>query len=385
MDEFQPEDELKPDASDRPAARSRKSSPGPKLPISKQHIMIAVGILVLLLLILGIGSALKSPSGNAPSATAASSAGNSKDIDLSGSAGMSSQSASASPTAPATAASSNSDTAPDNGTSGHDISMPAISSTPSQGNTATASTDQQRVTVAGDMNNALNNAQIPAAADTAQTSLPTAPATLDRSGKLASAPSAGSATPAAHSPTVVHRAPQTSVGQANERKAVAAERARERENRRVAEQRRTEEQRRIAEQRKVSEQHKTAEHRVAETSKSAVPQAARPAKREPAPVVTQTAKPVTHPASQLPAGEYTLQLSGATRQDALNTWAKQQKLSSYHVYQTERNGKPWYVLISGSYATSAEAKRAISSLPEGVRSQNPWVKPLSQVRKESGK
>ena len=391
MDEFQPEDELKPDASDRPAARSRKSSPGPKLPVSKQHIMVAVGILVLLMLILGIGSALKSPSGSAPSSTANSSAGTSKDIDLSGSAGMSGQPATANSQAPASSTPETTVTQgnaanPANASSGHDISMPAISSTPSQGNPAAPTADQQRVTVSGNMGSALNNTQIPAAGDTSQTSLPTAPATLDRTGKLkqSTTSTTGTDAPAASTPTAAHRAPQSSVSHSNERKAVAAERERERENRRIAEQRRTEEQRRIVQQRKANQQ-KAAEHRAAESSKS-VSQTAKPVKREAAASsVTRTEKPAAQTASQLPKGEYTLQLSGATRQDALNNWARQQKLSSYHVYQTERNGKPWFVLVSGSYATSAEAKRAISTLPEAVRAQNPWVKPLSQVKKEAAK
>lgn len=61
MDEFKPEDELKPDASDRRPSRPRKSSPAAKIPVSRQRIMMGVGILVLLLLVLGIGSALNGP------------------------------------------------------------------------------------------------------------------------------------------------------------------------------------------------------------------------------------------------------------------------------------------------------------------------------------
>jgi len=53
------------------------------------------------------------------------------------------------------------------------------------------------------------------------------------------------------------------------------------------------------------------------------------------------------------------------------------------VYKTTRNGQPWYVLVSGAYATPAEAKRAVAALPAEVRAVNPWVKPLSQVKKES--
>lgn len=53
MDEFKPDNQpntqndLRPDTSDRPAGRSRPSSTAkPKLTISRQHIMIGVGVLV---------------------------------------------------------------------------------------------------------------------------------------------------------------------------------------------------------------------------------------------------------------------------------------------------------------------------------------------------
>ena len=57
MDEFKPEDELKPDASDRRHAASQivfcaeSESTG-----FRQHMMMGIGILVLLILVLGIGS-----------------------------------------------------------------------------------------------------------------------------------------------------------------------------------------------------------------------------------------------------------------------------------------------------------------------------------------
>ena len=89
MDEFKPEDELKPDASDRRPSRPRKSSTAARIPVSRQRIMMGVGILVLLLLVLGIGSALNGPdekksasAGTTPAA--GGSTGSEKNIDLTG-------------------------------------------------------------------------------------------------------------------------------------------------------------------------------------------------------------------------------------------------------------------------------------------------------------
>ncbi|THB84055.1 SPOR domain-containing protein, partial [Pantoea allii] len=94
MDEFKPEDELKPDASDRRPSRPRKSSTAAKTPVSRQRIMMGVGILVLLLLVLGIGSALNGPDEKKPATAGTTPAANSgsgseKNIDLGGSSSMS--------------------------------------------------------------------------------------------------------------------------------------------------------------------------------------------------------------------------------------------------------------------------------------------------------
>ena len=55
-------------------------------------------------------------------------------------------------------------------------------------------------------------------------------------------------------------------------------------------------------------------------------------------------------------------------------------LKNYVVYQTTRNGQPWYVLVSGVYASKDEAKRAVASLPADVQAKNPWAKPIHQVQ-----
>lgn len=167
---------------------------------------------------------------------------------------------------------------------------------------------------------------------------------------------------------------------------VAAERrereARITEQRRREEQHRVTEQRRVAEQRRVSEPRRVTEHAVKEPRKTVT--ASEPAMHESKPV-SVARKNASEAVAQIPSGEYTIQLSGATHRGSLNAWARQQNLTGYHVYETQRNGQPWYVLVRGSYATSAEAKQAISTLPEAVRAKSPWVKPLSQVRKEAAK
>ncbi len=83
-----------------------------------------------------------------------------------------------------------------------------------------------------------------------------------------------------------------------------------------------------------------------------------------------------------PGSHYTLQLSSSSNSANLNAWAKKENLQHYMVYQTVRNGQPWYVLISGVYASKDEAKRAVSTLPADVQAKNPWAKPIHQVQSD---
>ncbi|KAB8312368.1 SPOR domain-containing protein [Erwinia endophytica] len=343
MDEFKSEDELKPDTSDRRPQRSRKTSSVPKVPVSRQHVMIGIGILVLLLLVLGIGSALNTTSNSSSSQQQSAQpgttgGGNDKTIDLSGSSSMSGQPTAQQPASDATAA----DPASANpsaqtpapaaaGNSPQVLSAPPVSSTPTQAAPLPTPTNQQRVELPGDLNNALANqqGQVDNAAQGVQNnggSLPTAPATV---------------APGAHSAS---------------NKPVAAQAHQS-----------------TAHQRKPATSHRSPVGQPVRENKSK------------SSIATGNTAPATakESATSLPGGHYTLQLSSASRADTLNAWAKKQNLSSYHVYKTTRNGQPWFVLVSGSYATSADAKRAVSSLPAEVRAQNPWVKPLSQVKKEA--
>ncbi|WP_254556058.1 SPOR domain-containing protein, partial [Salmonella enterica] len=53
---------------------------------------------------------------------------------------------------------------------------------------------------------------------------------------------------------------------------------------------------------------------------------------------------------------------------------------NYVVYETSRYGHPWYVLVTGMYASIEDAKRAVSTLPADVQAKNPWANPLHQVQ-----
>ncbi|MCC3702723.1 SPOR domain-containing protein [Rouxiella badensis] len=356
MDDLTPEDDLKPDTSDRRPQRSRKpSSQAPKLAVSRQYLMIGIGIIVLLLLILGIGSALKSPSQN----NAAAPSNGPKDINLSGANADASTSGSAPAATPVPtpndqtpAASAPSDA--NASAQPKSIGLPPISSTPTQAQPQADSGQKERVDLPGDINDALSQqqGQVNAAAQDginagtqSLTSLPTAPATVTSSLK-------GRAPAVAPAPHAVRRA---------------------------------------------SEKTTPVEHRAERHSSSTrtpVAKAAEPVRKPEIRKEPEHHAAVSAPAHQsvesgsaaalktAPGSHFTLQLSSASQSTSLNNFARQQGLKNYSVYQTVRDGKPWFVLVSGNYASSADAKRAIASLPADVQAKKPWVKPVHQVQQD---
>lgn len=421
MDEFKPEDELKPDPSDRRTGRSRQSSERdnePQInfddvdldaddrrptrtrkarseepeveeeyesdeddtvdeerverrprkrkkaahkPASRQYMMMGVGVLVLLLLIIGIGSALKAPS----TSSSEPSASGEKSIDLSGNAADQ-----ANATQPAPGATSAEQTA---GNTSQDISLPPISSTPTQGQSPVVADGQQRVEVQGDLNNALTQNPEQMNNVAVNSTLPTEPATV--------APVRNGSTTR-----------QAAVSEPAERHTTRPERKQA-----VIEPKKpqTTAKTTTAEPKKpVAPVKRTEPAAPAATPKATTTTAAPTATASAAPV--QTAKPAqasTTPVAgggksagnvgalkSAPSSHYTLQLSSSSNYDNLNGWAKKENLKNYVVYETTRNGQPWYVLVSGMYASKEDAKRAVSTLPADVQAKNPWAKPLHQVQ-----
>ncbi|ECV2004152.1 cell division protein DamX [Salmonella enterica] len=421
MDEFKPEDELKPDPSDRRTGRSRQSSERdnePQInfddvdldaddrrptrtrkarseepeveeeyesdeddtvdeerverrprkrkkathkPASRQYMMMGVGVLVLLLLIIGIGSALKAPS----TSSSEPSASGEKSIDLSGNAADQAYA-----TQPAPGATSAEQTA---GNTSQDISLPPISSTPTQGQSPVVADGQQRVEVQGDLNNALTQNPEQMNNVAVNSTLPTEPATV--------APVRNGSTTR-----------QAAVSEPAERHTTRPERKQA-----VIEPKKpqTTAKTTTAEPKKpVAPVKRTEPAAPAATPKATTTTAAPTATASAAPV--QTAKPAqasTTPVAgggksagnvgalkSAPSSHYTLQLSSSSNYDNLNGWAKKENLKNYVVYETTRNGQPWYVLVTGMYASKEDAKRAVSTLPADVQAKNPWAKPLHQVQ-----
>lgn len=433
MDEFKPEDELKPDPSDRRTGRSRQSSERdnePQInfddvdldaddrrpsrsrnarneredeefeseeelmdeqpverrprkrkkavaakPASRQYIMMGLGVLVLVLLIVGIGSALKAPSTHSTHSTEQTASAE-KSIDLSGN-DASNQANGAQPAPGTTSA----EQTAGNTSAGQDISLPPVSSTPTQGQAPATPEGQQRVEVQGDLNNALmqpqNQEQVNAAV--VNSTLPTEPATV--------APVHGSNAQQQTAATET-KPRQTQTAPRQERKQAVIEPKRETKPQAVAKAPETKApaQTKPAVSQPVKAPTPAATAAPKATATTAAPAATTPAATTPAAPAAKTgASPgkTTGNVGSLQSASssnYTLQLSSSSNYDNLNAWAKKSNLKNYVVYQTTRNGQPWYVLVSGIYASKDEAKRAVSTLPADVQAKNPWAKPIHQVQ-----
>lgn len=326
--------------------RPRKRKKAPAKPASRQYVMMGVGVLVLLLLIVGVGSALKSPSSSNESASGE------KSVNLSGDQSM-------------TADQNNNAAQPVDQTAGNtnqqqpqDVSLPPIASNPTQGQPASEPQGQQRVEVQGDLNNALTQQQGQLDSAVANSTLPTEPATV--------APMRNGAAPR----------------QTTERQTAATPRPAERKQ--VVIEPKPQSKPQATAKAPVETKPKHVESAPATTASKPVATAqtkpaATTAPTATAPAATTSAPAATAPAAtaaagsktagdvgsmkSAPSGNYTLQLSSSSNYNNLNNWAKKEKLEKYVVYETTRNGQPWYVLVSGIYASKDEAKRAVANSP----------------------
>lgn len=339
MDEFKPEDELKPDTSDRRPQRQQRSPrlSAPQLALSRQHLMIGIGIVVLVLLIIGVGSALQSPSKPADGAQTASAGNGEKSIDLSSSSSMTQGAPAQGEVASGNAVVSGNATAPGQP---QILNAPPISGSPTQAQVTPPPAGQQRVELPGNMTDALSTQQEKVNAfsqgatsgSSPVTTLPTTPATVAPSAK--------------NPPHVSEKGGQEKSTHAK------------------------------------NVQDKAAQSKSALTPAQKVPMTSgKPTSSGDSATVSGQGGSIQN----APASHFTLQLSSASRSETLKAYAKQHNLPNAWVYETKRDGKPWYVLVNGVYASSAQAKQAVSSLPAAVQAQKPWVKPIRQVKQDLNK
>jgi DamX protein len=83
------------------------------------------------------------------------------------------------------------------------------------------------------------------------------------------------------------------------------------------------------------------------------------------------------------SSRYTIQILGVSNlksaQDFVNS---QTNKSDLLIFETRRAGKKWYVVVSGHFASNAEARSAVSRLPAKQRETGPWPRQINVIQQE---
>lgn len=83
------------------------------------------------------------------------------------------------------------------------------------------------------------------------------------------------------------------------------------------------------------------------------------------------------------ANEYTIQLLGVSSEKAARDFvAEQSNRNDLLVFRSKRQGRDWFVVITGRYPSSAQARQAIARLPSGQRDAGPWPRDLKTIQNE---
>ena len=81
--------------------------------------------------------------------------------------------------------------------------------------------------------------------------------------------------------------------------------------------------------------------------------------------------------------EYTIQLLGVSTEKAARDFvAAQANKKDLLVFKSKRQGRDWFVVITGRYANSAQARQAIVNLPAAQRDAGPWQRDIKTIQNE---
>jgi DamX protein len=80
---------------------------------------------------------------------------------------------------------------------------------------------------------------------------------------------------------------------------------------------------------------------------------------------------------------FSLQIMSASGRESIEQFKREQpNKSRLYLYQSRRDGQPWFILLAENYPTREAARAAIDSLPEIQRLAGPWPRSLEIVQQE---
>ncbi len=77
-----------------------------------------------------------------------------------------------------------------------------------------------------------------------------------------------------------------------------------------------------------------------------------------------------------------IQLGVFSQEAAARKFLQQYSSLNLQLYQRQQQGKTQFVVVSASYVNGGAARQQVKSLPEELRQQTPFVKPLSDIQRE---
>lgn len=113
------------------------------------------------------------------------------------------------------------------------------------------------------------------------------------------------------------------------------------------------------------------------------PKPVKPAPAKPAVATTPAGDARTRWLQGLPPSHYVIQLLGASEEATLKRFlAQYPSLKQVTYYRTQRQGKPWFVVVQGDYPDYEAAKAGVKRLPAALQQQTPWVRKADAVQQE---
>ncbi|MGF1680987.1 SPOR domain-containing protein [Photobacterium minamisatsumaniensis] len=80
---------------------------------------------------------------------------------------------------------------------------------------------------------------------------------------------------------------------------------------------------------------------------------------------------------------YALQLAAMKSLTAAKKFVAEHDIASLsNIYETRRNGVPWFIIITGDYPNVVAARKAETGLPKQLQALQPWVKSYRQIHTE---
>ncbi len=83
------------------------------------------------------------------------------------------------------------------------------------------------------------------------------------------------------------------------------------------------------------------------------------------------------------ASEFTLQLVGLSNEKAAREFiASQPNKKDLILFRSLRQGKDWFVVVTGRFPTSAKARQAVQNLPPAQSAASPWPREIKVIQQE---